>query len=159
MFPQWLAQFSPLTPEFQLGFISILAVAVLVQSLRRKPPIGEDLIKLSGAIEALNKAVEDLTKANEKHLNHATEIEQLKEKVRLLDARREADQRAFQEKLAALDGRREEDQARNRSYTAQSTERIFKRIDELAASVSANFQSVERTLGQLEGKVSAIADR
>lgn len=142
MLPLVVAEFTPLPPAAQWAIVSILGVvatlAIIWGTLRRKPPVGEDLVQLRSSIDALNKSVESLTKAHEKHATHATEIETLHEKVRDLERLREDDQKG------------------NRTYTRESTERIFKRIDELSNSVASNFQRVERALGQLEGKVDSI---
>lgn len=145
MLPAPVAQISPLSPEFQLGLISLLGVAVLVQSLvaafRRKPPVGEDLVQLRTSIDSLKKSVELLTLAHEKHVAHSAEITALQKEVDRLKTQREEDQRSA------------------RSYTAQSNQRIFERIDELAETVAANFQSVERAIGKVEGQLQTLHPR
>jgi chromosome segregation ATPase len=142
--PLFLADFAPLSPGAQWAIISLLGVAltlVLIWSaLRRQPPLDSELVSLRGSIEALQKSVSSLEETFEKVATHATEIETLQEKVRSLEQHREDDQRS------------------NRTYTRESGERIFKKLDELKDSVAANFQSVERAIGQLEGQVQALRD-
>jgi predicted nucleic acid-binding Zn-ribbon protein len=143
MLPLVFAEFTPLPPAAQWAIVSILGViatlVIIWAAIRRQPPVGEDLVKLRSSIEALNSSVEALTKAHEKHITHGAEIENLQEQVRRLQHQREDDQRNA------------------RAYTANSNEKIFKRIEDLSDSMSKNFQNVERALGQLEGRVEALA--
>jgi Na+/phosphate symporter len=141
MSPAVLAEFAPLSPSAQWAIVSILGVistiAVIWGVIRRRPPVGEDLVQLRTSIDALKGSVEQLTEAHEKHVTHAAEIETLKREVGELREHRENDLRA------------------QRTYTRESTERIFLRIEQLNDSVNKNFQAVERAIGKLEGKVEA----
>lgn len=141
MLPTVFAEFMPLPPAAQWAIASLLSVAgtlaVIWGVFRRKPPVGEDLVQLRASIDALNHSVEQLTKAHEKHVTHAAEIETLKKEVLTLQRQREEDQRS------------------TRAYVAQSNQRIFERIDELADSTAKNFQAVERAIGRVEGKLDA----
>lgn len=152
MLLQCFAQFTPIPADFQLGVISLIfatgALVGILAYFRRRPPVGENLVQLRGSLDALNTSVgvlteahNALTEAHNAHISHAAEIEALQEKVRTLERLREEDQKA------------------NRTYTRESTERIFKRIDELGDSMNKNFHSVERSLGQLEGQVAAARAR
>jgi predicted nucleic acid-binding Zn-ribbon protein len=142
MLPTVVAQFAPLSPAAQLAVVSLLGViatlVIIWSAIRRKPPVGEDLVQLRGSIDALNRSVETLTKAHERHASHASEIETLKKEVLQLQRQREDDQKS------------------TRAYVAQSNQRIFERIDELADSMSKNSQSVERAIGRIEGKLDAV---
>jgi uncharacterized protein YydD (DUF2326 family) len=141
MSPSVLAEFAPLTPAAQMALVSLLGViatlVIIWSAIRRKPPVGEDLVQLRGSIDALNRSVESLTKAHDRHASHAAEIETLKKEVLQLQRQREDDQRS------------------TRAYVAQSNQRIFERIDELANSTAKNFQTVERAIGRIEGKLDA----
>ena len=137
-----LADFTPLSPQAQLAVISVLAVTLLVLAIlshvRRKPPLDSELVKLALAIEGLQKSVDVLTDAERIHATHAVEISSLQDKVR------------------ELEGHREEDQKSNRTYTRETTREIFLKLDELKDSVNSNFRTVERAIGQLEGKVANL---
>lgn len=140
-----LATFTPLSPDLQVGINSLIAlllsVLALVSFFRRKPPLDSELVELKAAISSLSTTVVDLVEQVKAVASHASEIDALKDKVARLDELREEDQRA------------------NRTYTRESGERLYKKVDELAASVAANFQAVERALGKLEGKVDELGRR
>jgi predicted nucleic acid-binding Zn-ribbon protein len=144
MFPP-LAEFAPLPPAAQWAIVSLLSVALtlvlIYNALRRKPPLDAELVKLQSAIESLQKSVDDLTETQKAHATHASEIAEL------------------QRKVTALEQHREEDARAQRTYTRESGQRIFVKIDELSASVAQNFQSVERAIGQLEGQVKSLVMR
>lgn len=143
--PAILAEFVPLSPASQWAIVSLLSVALILISiwaiLRRKPPLGEDLVKLNATISSLEKAVEKLTKTQETYTTHATEIATLKIKV------------------ADLETKREEDNKAQRTYTRETTREIFVAIEKLKDSFNANIQAVERTLGKLEGAMEAFDGR
>lgn len=138
-----LANITPVSTEWQSGLFSVLAGLALILAIlahfRRKPPLDTELVKLHSAIESLKVSVRTLNETATRHAEHAPEIASLKEKVRTLEAAREAD-------LAA-----------QRKYTRETSHEIFAKLDELKNSVSQNFQRVERALGQLEGKVEGLA--
>lgn len=135
------ANIAPISPEWQLGLLSVLGILFLVLSIlghfKRKPPVDSQLVALNTTIEGLKDAVEKLTATQATHASHSSEIQKLQDEVKELRAHREADLRS------------------QREYTRQSGERIFSRIDELDRSVNNNFQSVERAIGNLEGRLAA----
>lgn len=143
MFPAALvAEFTPLSPQAQLAVVSLLAVGLLILAirghLRRSPPLDSELMKLSLAIEGLQVSFAKLNVAMESHATHASEIAALQDKVRTLEEHRENDQKG------------------NRTYTRESSERIFRKLDELKDSVSANFQSIENRLGRVDGSIEQL---
>lgn len=142
MLPAALANFTPVSASAQVTILSLLSVMLIVLNIvahfRRKPPLDSELTKLNITIEGLKGSVDNLTKAHQQHVSHAEAIETL------------------QREVAELRGHREKDLADQRKYTRESTERIFKRIDEVDSSVATNFQAVERALGQLEGRVAML---
>jgi chromosome segregation ATPase len=139
-----IADFTPLSPSAQVAVVSVLGVIAVVVGIwvavRRRPPLDTELEKLNSAIAGLQKAVDALTKTAGEHAHHATEIQALKSKVTTLEEHREKDLHA------------------QRTYTRESTQRIFDRLDELKDSFNSNFQAVERAMGQLEGKVSVFLE-
>jgi chromosome segregation ATPase len=140
-----VADFTPLSASAQVAIVSLLAVLLIVLNilalLRRKPPLDTELVKLNSAIDGLQKSVDSLNATAKEHADHDAEITALKEKVRTLESARETDLQA------------------QRKYTRETTHEIFEKLDELKDSVNANFQSVERAMGQLEGKVEALRDK
>lgn len=141
----FLAEFTPLSPQAQLAVVSLLGLALLVLAIRshvrRQPPLDSELVKLSMAIDGLQTTLAELKAAVAAHASHGTEIEALQEKVRMLEQHREEDQKS------------------NRTYTRESGERIFKKIDDLADTMNANFQSIENRLGRVDGAIEMISQR
>jgi hypothetical protein len=72
---------------------------------------------------------------------HASEIEALQEKVRVLEEHRERDLQA------------------QRTYTRETTREIFVALDNLKSSFSSNIQQIERAMGKLEGSFDGLDDR
>lgn len=139
-----LASFTPLSPGAQLALYAVFTVVVGGSTLwaniragRRKPTVDVDLVKLAASIEHLQKTVDTLATTAERHASHASEIAGLKRELDDLRKLREADA------------------ASHRGWGAKTTREIFDRIEAVEKSVAANFQSVERALGRIEGQLSA----
>ena len=139
------ADIAPLPPEFQLGLISLVGVLALVAIIlgvfRRHPPLDTDLATLRLAIQGLQKSVDALTSAEKLYAQHITEIANLQEKVKSLEARRELDQAA------------------QRTYTRETTREIFERLEAINKSFATNVQNFERAMGRIEGAQAQIAQR
>lgn len=139
----FLAEFTPLSAPAQLAIFSLILVASLgtniwfnVRASRRKPTIDVDLVKLASQIETLAAGFSRLSAAVERSANHASEIKTLQREVQ--DLRRA----------------RDEDQGRQRSYTQKTTRELFERMEAGERAMAKNFQSVERSLGRIEGQLT-----
>ena len=149
---QLLADFAPLSPTFQSDIYSVVLIFAAVGglilgaigiwvSMRRQPPLDAELVRFSSAIDVLKKSVDELAETAKEHADHESEITGLKEKVKLLESRREEDLQA------------------QRKYTRETTHEIFEKIDGLVETFNNNTRTMERALGGVEGGLKGLQDR
>jgi hypothetical protein len=150
--PNVLADFQPIDGAFQLTIYSVIllvaAVAGIWSTFRRKPPIDTHLVKLEGAIDGLQKAVDSLTDEQKKHSSHETKISELEAKVRHLETRREIDAAAHRGDTHQL--------SKDFSGIVQSEARITQdKFDAIQDTIRAGFTDLYRALGKTEGILEA----
>lgn len=174
MSPAFLADFQPISPGFQVDTYSLLLVAAALGGLvigvlglwlgsRRKPPVDVDLVKLEGAIETLQTAVDKLAEWQQEHAGHKSELSALHEKVRKLELLRESDaqsQRSYIQKSAQDIFARIESHVRTThdqitAFTTQTHAEFVK----VTSTFAENIQRIERAVGQIEGAQAAMRDR
>lgn len=138
-----LAEFTPLSNSAQMAVVSLLILVSLLLTIwsltRRHPPLDAHLTKFEGSIATLTKAVDELTKAQRAAADHSTRIAQLERECSAL--RLELDEKITDQ----------------RDATDEGIQRVYLRIESLEQSVSRNFQTIERSLGRIEGELKARA--
>ncbi|HLP02128.1 MAG TPA: hypothetical protein VK163_08885 [Opitutaceae bacterium] len=135
-----VAEFTPLSPSAQLAVVSLLVVAATLLSIwnmvRRRPPLDAQIARFEATIDTLRKAVDELTEAQRAAASHSSRISQLESECAEL--------------RSALD-RRLSDQRRD---TDGSITKLYLRIESFEKAVTGNFQTVERSLGRIEGQLA-----
>ncbi len=134
-----LAEFSPLSADFQLNIWNVLlfvsTLATLWAAIRRKPPLDARLTEFSASIAGLKGSVDKLTKAQEDAAGHAARIAQL--------------ERECGELRAEIDRKTTE----QRQSTDESMHDLYLRIEGFESATARNFQTIERSLGRIEGEL------
>lgn len=151
--PLLFAELTPLSVQAQLTIFSLLSLAIMVLTIhalwpKRNPTLDTQLAQFGGTIKTLETSVAALSTAMTKHATHEAEISQLQQKVAALESRREADQ-----------AKRDTDLAAQRAYTRETTREIFEELRNVSAAFAENTKSLERALGQVEGKIEGLTDR
>lgn len=135
-----LAEFSPLSPSAQIAVVSLLSVALICVSIwamvRRQPPLDAQIARFEATIDTLRKAVDELTEAQRGAASHSARIAQLENECAEL--------------RSALDRRLTE----QRRDTDESITKLYLRIESFEKAVAMNFQTVERSLGRIEGQLA-----
>lgn len=135
-----LAEFAPISADFQLNVWNVLlflsTLGTLWAAIRRKPPLDARLTEFSSSISGLKASVDKLTKAQEEAAGHAARIAQLERECSTL--RTEIERKTTEQRKA----------------TDESMHDLYLRIEGFETATARNFQTVERSLGRIEGQLN-----
>ncbi|WP_414664869.1 hypothetical protein [Horticoccus sp. 23ND18S-11] len=135
MLPALLAQFEPVSADWQAGLYAFGTLVALILSVmanfRRKPSVDVDLQRLVGSIDALMKAVEKLETSRELHAGHAIQIQSLENNARELRAQ-------VDREIAG-----------QRKYSMELSREIFSRIDSENGALGDKLDAMRDTMQKL----------